>query len=589
MSSVRVAIPLLRGKRRFHLEKGRRWSIVEHIVLECLARKAHTAAEIAESGRMPRRLVIEILIRLMRAGWVELQAQPTRTTFHASPSGMAAAARPELPVVARPMTRWMNFLIDQITGTVFRPIEMPFLHKNAVLERAGRDPLIWLQPQVPATDYRISDLISRLFQDDETFISIDPAGDRLMERYSLVAVRNGRIESLPEIAPASLSDAVRQAAAKFQRAELLRPVIHSVPAVIATSIGTPPIRDLRIGSDDLLVGGAANAEGLRKIVRGARRRLLIHSTFVSERAFKDLLPELLDAGRRGARVDLMWGEGEDPRSSGRTRAAVGRLRESLAAAGHTELIHLHGFSTRSHAKFVVADRPSGGAIALLGSCNWLSSDMRMTEVSVRFREPLLIADLIYEAAELSRGRDGYWNDLTSELAAYAKEVATSPSATRANGRHKGSLLLGPQHRPIVLKAVEEARRRVFVTSHRVSAAARQAFIIPMRKWTEATGGAVNLRYGRRPEAPEPAWTSIVDGLDVARISVAERSDPELHAKLLGWDSDDIVITSQNWLSADPSENNPRRELGLHLHAAGIADVLWNELEKRKDERLENVA
>ena len=38
--------------------------------------------------------------------------------------------------------------------------------------------------------------------------------------------------------------------------------------------------------------------------------------------------------------------------------------------------------------------------------------------------------------------------------------------------------------------------------------------------------------------------------------------------VLAWDNDFVVISSQNWLSADPSESNPRGEMGVFLHAPG---------------------
>ncbi len=49
--------------------------------------------------------------------------------------------------------------------------------------------------------------------------------------------------------------------------------------------------------------------------------------------------------------------------------------------------------------------------------------------------------------------------------------------------------------------------------------------------------------------------------------------PRLHAKLLAWDDDALAITSQNWLSADPSDNTPLRELGLFINAPRVADQL----------------
>jgi cardiolipin synthase A/B len=46
--------------------------------------------------------------------------------------------------------------------------------------------------------------------------------------------------------------------------------------------------------------------------------------------------------------------------------------------------------------------------------------------------------------------------------------------------------------------------------------------------------------------------------------------PKVHAKVLAWDNDFVLISSQNWLSADPGENYPRKEIGVFLRAPGVA-------------------
>jgi cardiolipin synthase len=72
MSVVRVAVPVLKGKRKFFLEKGRPWSVVEQVFLVALVNQPATVDTLAQDANVPRRLVLEALIRLMRAGWVEL-------------------------------------------------------------------------------------------------------------------------------------------------------------------------------------------------------------------------------------------------------------------------------------------------------------------------------------------------------------------------------------------------------------------------------------------------------------------------------------------------------------------------------------
>src|SRR5438270_389974 len=138
MSVVRVAIPLLKGKRKFFLEKGRPWSLAEHVLLAALMVKPRMVDELAAAGDVPRRLVLEALIRLMRAGWVTLQQESKGVVFSATPAGRSVVGDDELPKLAKSTSRWMNFVIDKVTGTLYRSREMPFLERHVVEARAAR-------------------------------------------------------------------------------------------------------------------------------------------------------------------------------------------------------------------------------------------------------------------------------------------------------------------------------------------------------------------------------------------------------------------------------------------------------------------
>ena len=579
MSSVRVAVPLFRGKRRFHLEKGRRWSVAEHIVLASLAERPRSVDDLAREGRMHRRLALEMLIRLMRAGWVELRPDGIGTVFQASPAGIAAAGRAELPVIARPLSRWMNFVVDRITGSIFRPREMPFLHRNTVQERAEREPIVWLEPRTLEAQFEIQDLVSHLFQEDETFVALDPAGDRLMERFGLVLVRGGTVEGLPERAPLALTEAIQHAAATHRSSETGRAAVTEprLPTVFGPVL--LPARPLTLNVDDLIVGARENEVALRTLLGEARQRVIVHSTFVSVAAFGRLKPDLIAAAQRGARGDLLWGEGEDARSTGRTRAAVNQIRADLARTGEDELIRLHPFSTRSHAKFAIADRQGKSPAALIGSCNWLSSGMQLIEAAVRLRDLAIVADLLFQTAELSCGRDGHWTELTSELASYAAQLARLARTDVKAGQPFARLVLAPAHKALVLQAKAQALSRIIVTSHRLSTAARQAVLIPLGGAAGIVGDGVQTKifYGYEPEANEPDRVAITTGLDMTGLELQPQLAPSLHAKLLAWDADDVILTSQNWLSADPSDANVRRELGIHLHSPDAAEIVADKL------------
>ena len=53
--------------------------------------------------------------------------------------------------------------------------------------------------------------------------------------------------------------------------------------------------------------------------------------------------------------------------------------------------------------------------------------------------------------------------------------------------------------------------------------------------------------------------------------------PALHGKFVAWDDDDVVITSLNWTSGAAHSDHPTNDLGIHLRAPGLAELLVSRL------------
>ena len=87
VTTVQVILPVLKGSRRFIIERGRRWSVIEHLLLDAVSRGAASAADLAEQSHLPRRVVVEGFIRLMRAGWVEIAATSRGPLFLITAAG----------------------------------------------------------------------------------------------------------------------------------------------------------------------------------------------------------------------------------------------------------------------------------------------------------------------------------------------------------------------------------------------------------------------------------------------------------------------------------------------------------------------
>lgn len=570
MTVVRVAVPVLQGKRTFHFDKGRPWSVLERVVLMALAHEDMNASELAQQADVPRRLIVESLIRLMRAGWIQMIERNTGVIFQPTQSGLlAAAASDELPSVTRRMKRGMTFIVEQISGGVFRSRELPYLHKNVVQERAAREPIVWMdRPNHPYRD-EIRPLVDTLFQDDERFIAMDLSGDRLAERWSLVRVRDGEPDGLSTRASPALIAAIKEASKKWKGGNPSVSITYSPPQHVIAPVRLPETHNLSILSGDILIGGNEHRDVLEAMLKKARHRIIIHSTFIAEERFNAILPLLLDARKRGAAVDIMWGQSEQTTDKRSTQKVALRLQARLTEM-KLDRIRLHPFSTESHAKILLADTGSIDQFnCVIGSCNWLLSKFESIEISIRLRDPRVISEVISELGELSRGRKGYWTDFTNELGALASHLGGLPRP--AAGKAQISLVLGPQHAEHVRAARDEAKKRIFVTSHRLSNTAHTAVLAPAIAAAKESNIETEIYYGIKSGSLTGAGLSeiIIEGRQHS-VKITPVHEPKLHAKLLAWDDDAVVITSQNWLSADPPDDKPRAEIGVMVRSYGVA-------------------
>src|SRR5579872_232774 len=212
MTVVQVAIPVLRGKRRFHVEKGKRWSLVEHLMLDAVAKQPASAADLAVRSLLPRRVVVEAFIRLMRVGWVELAPSTEGLSFVATEGGKAQIRSGILqaPTVTTP--RWMSFLVDQVAGSVFRRTDIAVRHRNELSKITEN--LVYL-PKSPEHDREdLAELFAAMEGDDEVIVRVEPSPERFVERFAVVNVVNDTIEGLPVRANPELRAAIKAAAAE---------------------------------------------------------------------------------------------------------------------------------------------------------------------------------------------------------------------------------------------------------------------------------------------------------------------------------------------------------------------------------------
>jgi hypothetical protein len=545
-------------------------------MLDAVANRPATAAELSQKSELPRRIVVEAFIRLMRVGWVEITPGSNGPVFRATASGVVQARASEMRAATTLQRRWMGFSVDCIAGSVFRGREVIVRSLNKISVPDG-EKLVFTEasPRHSAAD--LAEVFAAIENEDEVILGMESISQPLFRGFAVFRVRDGSIESLSSRAREGLKSAILEAAGVADQIGRPRPSRSTPVAALAASRLVGRSLHALFEQDDIIVDGREHRDIFETMLERTLRKVLIHSTFISPDGWRFALPLLLGAASRGAKIEVFWGQGEDASGKSSSRSACDGFRKAIAAAGRSEDIVVHPFTTGSHAKLVVADDGKGGWSALVGSCNWLSSDFRSFETSLRMRDPLIVGQLVRHLAALSIGPDGIYNRTVGDLTVLGRQIESMP---RPRGRTASvKVLLAPDHAELVLDARDRLRRRLLVTSHRLGLAGKPLVILPALSAAQTKDASVSLYYGRP--------TGHLSGADAAAIALEMRRggvdirpihQPRIHSKVLAWDDDALAVTSLNWLSADPSQTALRSEIGVAVESNKAADVFIRRLE-----------
>lgn len=563
-----LAVPVSVGSVTIHVAKGRRWSVVEHLLLDAVRQKPRSAGELATLACLPVRMVVEAMINLMRAGWVELVTEGAGSVFAATAGGRANVDHDDLPVVTRLIRRPVRYAVDRVSGTVLRYRDLDFIWASRFRHMRDQvDAIIVPADNLP--EPKQIDVIGSMLHDDEEYRGVVTNSARVGEGYALVRVANGKVRGLSKAPEALIAEILAVAARKTtpDRPEKVADVRISPPKCVT--------RQVTFSSEDLILGGPEHKALLGAIIRGATALIAIHSTFVGGGSSDEMLDLLEAAARRGVRVDILWGKSDAADGSNATRDASDAINTRTRKAGLEQFLRAHSFSTESHAKVIVADDGKGGFVAVLGSCNWLSTGFTSFEASVRTTDPLLVSDVMEALGQMAMVVTGLNGGLAAHLAGQAVNIRKQ-NAPRPARRADAKIVLGPEHAELVLQARDSARTHIVLGSHRMGRSANNLSIRPTRAAVDKHGIDAALYYGRlsdgmtSEQATELKLTHGAKGLRIRQIS-----DPRMHAKFIAWDDDNVVITSHNLLSADPGKDYA--ELGVHIRATGAGRILREKL------------
>ncbi|HAO40083.1 MAG TPA: hypothetical protein DCR53_05890, partial [Afipia sp.] len=450
--SVVVAIPIRRVSTRAVIEKGRGWSALDEFVLWSLSREAMSATRLADDLDIPRRVILEIIVRMMRFRLLEAILIDGFPAFQTTAFGAAVVAGgSEIPTDKQRVTRNVSFVYDTITGTVFSRRDVAGKRAGVILSlrQKGIDVRdVEVRGALPKTTPQENFArIQKVLREDEKLLFFD--GDTFVERqneFMLIVVDGASMRNLPDRAPESLKQEIARVAASADR---VRPVVVASHILEEPEKVLPDPITVAFEADDLIFGGDAHRERLKRIFGRARRRIFLHSTFLRLGGFTRWIDEIRDAVRRGAKIDLFWGAGAPDNPNEKAFLQAAEISKFVAADELLrERVRIHLRSTGSHSKLIIADDGDEGYVAVVGSCNWLYTSFDRFELSCEFRDPRLIAE-IAEAFGAMVARPGFKPEIGTELYILARSLRRRPEST---GNHRARVIAGQAHEAILREA-----------------------------------------------------------------------------------------------------------------------------------------
>jgi hypothetical protein len=548
-------------------------------MLWATATKSRSVAQLASGSNLPRQVVVASIARMMRFRLVELTVKNNSAAFQASAYGreIVESGRP-LPFFPKRELRRVSFVIERATGDFFPSGQVRLRSEYALGQEQDNDiRVLVVEGGGPSMSHeanlaRLSKIAARGWE--EQVALVDGRTASLRQEYMIVRVVDGVARNVPEGAGTKLRTIIDDIAARpAGRRQIAVGYNGSTIAQATPAFGT---HRCSFDPDDLIVGGSTQLDCFRKMLATAHTRAIIHSTFLDLRRFKELLPEIRAATARGVSFDLLWGA--ESLEEEETRNAAAAVEIARAARGDQDLagrFRIHMRSTRSHAKLLFVDTPDGDWMATVGSCNWLSSPFRSTELTVVLRDPGVVADL---ATSLQRlvGRRGLADDIANEMGIVSRDLKKLPLRP---GKAEISIIVGDMHDSVMREVSGAAQTRLVVGSNRLGSTARPGVVLQGEAAAQRAQIDVTLLYSipsgplKNRHARKLAEEAARNGVRLVRTSAVP-----VHGKFLAADGDDLTVTSLNWASAASDPDLPEGDIGVRIRMPGVAMLALEALE-----------
>lgn len=580
----RLLVPAWHYTAAVIVERVWGWSPVEEAILLALLKKPSSSVDLAFELEIPVQVAKSAVTRLMQHGLLELHLNSSPALAVSEPGKSFVYEGMPLPERSEMRRVGVSAVYEPFAHSVLPRRESGFQRfpkikeGDITLEVPHDGAALYLNSTVEAYARSFAE---RRLRVGETVHSTDADTSRKAVGMMIFPITEIRDGVFPPDAAEEFKQILRNAVAgQRPRTKRRRPEGHggAERADVTTTFR----------ADQIVAGGEAHRNRIIDVVEAARSDVVILSTFVAQqddlmgRPNRESLWHALErAVSRGVNCHLFHGAPTEEEKHAKALHELGlRL---LKHADRPACVNVHLSSRETHAKYLAADDGNGGAVIVIGSCNWLQTPFYSFELSLELREGAAAACGLSVLAETIATQPGATRavDVLQGLAAHVGRFRSSSFAhqKRSDVEVAATLrvLQAHNHLPALRTATREAKTRVVCGSNRLGAPMEPALFDPLRE-AEHRVPDRRVLYGMPSKPILKRHVRKAEALDGGVYAIA-LSKPKLHGKFFLWDDDDIVVTSMNLGSKQADPSKPLDEVGLHIHAPGAASALHQILEE----------
>ena len=592
----KVAIEFAYGQQKLNVTRTDGWSVLDFIILREIAKRSSffTLEHLAEITQLPKQIILQIIIPLLRMGWIELDRSKNPTCVAITNIGLVAADRNDLPPVVSSYAATREYLIDPIVGKVIGLLR----HKNIgtynylkvqELKAAGEN-LAILQIDNPHSFVNEDSLLKEITYSHEVATIVDRLETSPKDKRFVifnVSLENGK-ESIDrfynkynEWFDAATFDFIEQKLKELinehKKNSRNTNLVDAINNTNLSSQDRPPI-SFSIGDNefDLVLGGIDHRKKFKDLINHAESYLIIQTTYIGGLwALDSLIDDLKNAADRQVRITILWGkDNEEFTNTDEYQNVLNYFSQNLSSS-QAKYIHLQE-QCGSHAKFIISDHAEFGNIVIVGSCNWLYSNFDRFEASVLFKNNDIVKYFLTLASSISTGKSGIYDATSKYIADLTYDICISGQTTPSLETTRVEIVLKDQHYSYIQKAKNEAKQKVLILSDKISDVANRPILNALEECKANSKRAFYSTFDTDIISKESVnameKAALVKGIKLLRHNWNKLKTN--HSKVLAWDDNDLVISSLNWLSSNASVSNhdheSLHEIGIYLHSPNIA-------------------